>query len=83
MTTPILIQQMCASCHGNDLKGTDKGANLISVALKHGSGKQSIVNIITNGVLDKGMPAWNGAINKVDIDKIASYIVAKRKTVKK
>ncbi len=83
MTTTALIQQMCASCHGNDLKGTDKGANLISAALKHGSDKQSIINTINNGVLDKGMPAWNGAISKVDIDKIAGYIVAKRKASKK
>jgi hypothetical protein len=29
------------------------------------------------------MPAWNGAISKVDIDKIAAYIIAKRKTIKK
>jgi glucose/arabinose dehydrogenase/cytochrome c553 len=84
MTTPMLIQQMCASCHGNDLKGTDKGVDLITAALKHGSDKQSIINTITNGVLDKGMPAWNGAISKADIGKIATYIVTKRKlSVKK
>ncbi|MCC8423940.1 PQQ-dependent sugar dehydrogenase [Mucilaginibacter sp. UR6-11] len=82
MTTPMLIQQMCASCHGENLKGTDKGVNLVTVALKHGSTKQSIINTITNGVLDKGMPAWNGAISKVDIDKIAGYIIAKRKAIK-
>ncbi|MDB5157547.1 MAG: PQQ-dependent sugar dehydrogenase [Mucilaginibacter sp.] len=80
MTTPMLIQQMCASCHGDNLKGTDKGANLITAVLKHGSDKQSIINTITNGVLDKGMPAWNGAISKTDINKIATYIINKRKT---
>ena len=83
MTTSMLIQQMCASCHGDNLKGTDKGANLLAAQLKHGASKQSLINIITNGVLDKGMPAWNGAISKVDIDKIAGYILAKRKAVKK
>jgi glucose/arabinose dehydrogenase len=83
ITTATLIQQMCASCHGNDLKGTDKGANLITAALKHGSDKQSIVNTITNGVLDKGMPAWNGAISKADIGKIAAHIMTKRKAGKR
>lgn len=78
MTISAMVQQMCASCHGNDLKGTDKGANLITAALKHGSDKQSIINTITNGVLDKGMPSWNGAISKIDINKIATYIIAKR-----
>jgi len=80
MTTSMLVQQMCASCHGDNLKGTDKGANLLAAQLKHGSTKQSLINTITNGVLDKGMPAWNGAISSVDLDKIASYIITKRKT---
>jgi glucose/arabinose dehydrogenase/cytochrome c553 len=82
MTTAMLIQQMCASCHGDNLKGTDKGANLLAVQLKHGASKAAITSLITNGVLDKGMPAWNGAISKNDISKIADYIMAKRKVVR-
>jgi glucose/arabinose dehydrogenase len=81
ITTTMLIQQMCASCHGDNLKGTDKGANLMAPQLKHGADKPSLINTITTGVLDKGMPAWNGAISKVDIDKIAGYILLKRKQV--
>jgi glucose/arabinose dehydrogenase/cytochrome c553 len=79
MTTPVLFQQMCASCHGNNLKGTEKGANLLAAQLKHGTSKSALITTITNGVLDKGMPAWNGAISKVDIGKIADYIIVKRK----
>ncbi|MES2484541.1 MAG: PQQ-dependent sugar dehydrogenase [Bacteroidota bacterium] len=78
-TTPMLYQQMCASCHGDNLQGTDKGANFLAAQLKHGVTKAALVNTITNGVLDKGMPAWNGAINKADIIKIADFILAKRK----
>jgi glucose/arabinose dehydrogenase len=83
MTTPVLFQQMCASCHGDNLKGTDKGANLLAVQLKHGATKAALASVITNGVLEKGMPAWNGAISKADIGKIADYIIVKRKAAVK
>ncbi|MFD2145514.1 c-type cytochrome [Mucilaginibacter antarcticus] len=75
----MLYQQMCASCHGDNLKGTDKGANLLAAQLKHGATKAMLMAVITNGVLDKGMPAWNGAISKPQIAKIADYIIAKRR----
>ncbi|MFD2866012.1 PQQ-dependent sugar dehydrogenase [Mucilaginibacter antarcticus] len=79
MATLMLYQQMCASCHGDNLKGTDKGANLLAAQLKHGATKAMLMAVITNGVLDKGMPAWNGAISKPQIAKIADYIIAKRR----
>jgi glucose/arabinose dehydrogenase/cytochrome c5 len=81
MTTSILFQQMCASCHGYNLKGTDKGANLLAAQLKHGATRAALIKTITNGVLDKGMPAWKGAIGDADISKISDYIMAKRKKV--
>lgn len=83
MNTPAMFQQLCASCHGDNLKGTDKGANLLATALKHGSTKAALISTITNGLLDKGMPAWKGAVSTADIDKIAAFIINKRKLVKK
>lgn len=75
----MIAQQLCASCHGNNLQGTDRGSNLITANLAHGSDKKSITNNIKNGIIDKGMPAWKGAISPNDIDKIADYILTKRK----
>ena len=83
MSTSAMFRQLCASCHGDNLKGTDKGANLLAATLKHGSTKAALINTITNGVLDKGMPAWKGAVSTADIDKIAAFIISKRKAVKK
>lgn len=82
MSAPAMFRQLCASCHGDNLKGTDKGANLLAATLKHGTTKAALINTITNGVLDKGMPAWKGAVSTADIDKIAAFIISKRKAVK-
>lgn len=78
MSTSMLFQQMCASCHGDKMRGTDKGPSLLAAKLIHGNTKAAIFKTITNGVLDKGMPAWNGAVSKADIDKLASYIIGNR-----
>ncbi|WP_069659445.1 PQQ-dependent sugar dehydrogenase [Arcticibacter eurypsychrophilus] len=75
----VLYQQMCGSCHGNNLQGTERAKGLLGAKLVYGSTKPAIVRTITNGVMLKGMPAWNGAISKPDIDKIADYIISKRK----
>lgn len=75
----MITQQLCASCHGNNLAGTDRGSNLVTANLAHGSDKKTIVNNITNGIIDKGMPAWKGAISPDYINKIADYILTKRK----
>lgn len=83
MSAPALFQQLCASCHGDNLTGTDKGANLLATNLKHGSTKSALINTITNGVLDKAMPAWKGAVTTVYIDKLATFILSKRKGIKK
>lgn len=76
--TAVLYQQMCGSCHGNNLQGTERAKGLLGARLVYGSTKPAIVRTITNGVMLKGMPAWNGAITKPDIDKIADYIIGKR-----
>ena len=70
-----LYQQLCASCHGPDLKGTDRAKSLFD--RKHGSTRTEISQIIKHGLVGRGMPAWEGAIQPTDIEKIADYILAK------
>lgn len=80
-TTPVLVtpatmfKQLCASCHGDRLQGTNTVYSLIGGKFRHGTDKQSIIKNISNGIIDKGMPAWNGAINKKDIENLADYIL--------
>ncbi|MCX2575288.1 PQQ-dependent sugar dehydrogenase [Pedobacter sandarakinus] len=77
--TPGRYQQLCASCHGDKLQGTNTAKGFINTKFLYGSDKKSIVTNITNGIVEKGMPAWNGAIDKKDIDKLADYIIAAAK----
>ncbi|MBE9586160.1 PQQ-dependent sugar dehydrogenase [Mucilaginibacter sp. JRF] len=78
-TTPQLFQQLCAACHGDKLQGTEKTKALLGGNFAHGSDKKSIVNNITNGITEKGMPAWGGAVSAADIDKLADFILVTSK----
>lgn len=78
-TAAGIFQQLCASCHGDRLQGTANAKGFINTKFLHGSDKKSIVASITNGITEKGMPAWNGAITSGDINKLADFIIAKSK----
>ncbi|GAA4201651.1 hypothetical protein GCM10022289_15390 [Pedobacter jeongneungensis] len=75
-TPAIMFKQLCASCHGDKLQGTETVYSLVGGKFKHGADKQSIINNINNGIIDKGMPAWNGAISKKDIERLADYMLS-------
>lgn len=75
-TPALLFQQLCASCHGDNLLGTDRGKPLRKGTFKYGADQQALVKNITNGIVDKGMPAWQGAISDADIKNIANYILS-------
>ncbi|WP_316826123.1 PQQ-dependent sugar dehydrogenase [Pedobacter miscanthi] len=70
-----IFKQLCASCHGDKLQGTERVYSLMGGKFKHGADKQSIINNINNGIIDKGMPAWNGSISKKDMESLADYIL--------
>ncbi|MEJ2883290.1 PQQ-dependent sugar dehydrogenase [Pedobacter sp. GR22-6] len=72
-----LFQQLCASCHGDQLQGTSSAKALAGTKFLYGSDKKSIVASITNGITDKGMPAWKGAVSAEDISKLADFIIEK------
>lgn len=83
-TAAAMYQQLCASCHGSQLQGVaTKTKNLLSGQFQYGADKQSIIKNITNGITERGMPSWGGAISKVNIEKIANYIVLKTKRTAK
>lgn len=77
-----MFKQLCASCHGDKLQGTATVYNLIGGKFKQGADKQSIINNISNGIIEKGMPAWNGAISKKDIANLADYMIKATKADK-
>ncbi|AYL97690.1 PQQ-dependent sugar dehydrogenase [Mucilaginibacter celer] len=80
-TPAVMFQQLCASCHGDHLQGTEKTKSLLGRNFSHGVSKAAIINNINNGIIAKGMPSWRGAISEKDIVKIADYVwtVSKKK----
>lgn len=52
-----LYAQNCAQCHGNNLQGMGPAPTLVSATVKNASPGE-LFWFITNGDLNKGMPAW-------------------------
>jgi glucose/arabinose dehydrogenase/cytochrome c5 len=74
-TTKLIYKQLCSSCHGENLEGTEKAESLLDGKWNYVSNKKDILNILKNGITEKGMPAWEGAINQSNMEKIADYIL--------
>ena len=52
-----LYSRYCGACHGGSAQGVGKNPGLKSAA-KRDSAAQ-LFDVITNGVINKGMPAWS------------------------
>lgn len=63
----------CASCHGPNGQGTI-GPNLTDKFWIHGGKITDIINVITNGVLDKGMPPWGTLLTKDELVNVTAYV---------
>ncbi|HEX3132318.1 MAG TPA: c-type cytochrome [Planctomycetota bacterium] len=65
----------CAACHGPEGAGL-VGPNLTDTVFLHGGTKPDIVKTLTNGVGDKGMPAWGAILPPADLDAVADFAVS-------
>ena len=63
----------CASCHKPDLLGLI-GPNLKDKEWIHGGHPMDAMKTISNGVLDKGMPAWGSVLGNQKITEVNAYI---------
>lgn len=72
-----LYTQHCTACHGAGGVGQNMGSMKIP-SLKSASAlalsDAEINNYITNGALDKGMPAFKGKLTKAQIETMVRYI---------
>ncbi len=69
-----VYNQSCAACHGAQGEGLI-GPNLTDAQWIHGGGTmREIAAVIRGGVVEKGMPAWEGVIQSQDIDAIVVFI---------
>jgi len=69
-----IFETNCASCHGAALEG-GIGPSLVDADWLHGSKPGAIQNTITNGVIEKGMPAWGPVLGGDKVAKVAAYVV--------
>jgi len=72
----IYTSMNCATCHGQNGEGNAIGPNLTDTAWLHGCSFEEIVNIIKNGFPTKGMTAFKGQLNDLQIQQVSSYVVS-------
>jgi len=68
----------CASCHGNELEGTDFGSALIGADLEHGDTVPEIMNVIAKGIPTTPMTGWDNELTPELIKGLALYISERR-----
>lgn len=68
----------CAACHGAELQGVI-GPNLTDDFWIHGKGQLTdIAMVIRKGVLDKGMPSWEGQLKDDEIKAVTVFVASRR-----
>jgi cytochrome c oxidase cbb3-type subunit 3 len=68
----------CTPCHGDKAQGLI-GPNLTDSAWIHGSGHLAeIFEVIDQGVLAKGMPAWSKQLSPIEVRKLAAFVGTQR-----
>jgi cytochrome c oxidase cbb3-type subunit III len=64
----------CAACHGPELQGLI-GPNLVDEYWIHTGGRLSgIANVVRKGVVEKGMPSWQGLLKEDEITAVVVFI---------
>ena len=68
--------QNCAPCHAAGLEGLI-GPSFLDDEWVHGGTATDVLRTIREGVLDKGMVAWDGILSPEQINDVAAYILTK------
>ncbi len=71
-----VYQQNCFPCHGVNLEG-GIGPAFDDDEWIHGGTADDVLRIIREGVLTKGMVAWEGILSPEQINDVTAYIVAR------
>ena len=73
-----LYREHCAVCHGERMEGAAQGTPLIGGALAHGASIDELVTSISNGFVERGMPAWSATMSADQIKTLALWIAETR-----
>jgi mono/diheme cytochrome c family protein len=73
-----LFHANCDRCHGQDATGSSFAPNLRHSVGPQGSlDREAFVLKTIDGVVDKGMPAWNGILSREQTANIYAYVRAR------
>jgi cytochrome c oxidase cbb3-type subunit 3 len=70
---PVYMQN-CAPCHTATGEGLI-GPSFLDDEWIHGGSASEVVAVIRNGVLEKGMVAWDGILSPEQINNVAAYVL--------
>jgi len=74
MNGKMVYSAKCSSCHGQEGQGMI-GPNLTDRFWIHGQGlRKDIIEVIAKGVVEKGMPAWDGMISENELLAVTGYV---------
>jgi cytochrome c oxidase cbb3-type subunit 3 len=65
----------CASCHNAALTG-GIGPNLIDATWIHGGKPTQVMAIVSNGVLEKGMPGWAPVLGAQKVSEVTAFVMS-------
>jgi glucose/arabinose dehydrogenase len=68
-----LYAEFCANCHGATMTG-GQAPSMLDDVWTHGSDDASLARVIKEGLPDKGMPPWKGALSDQDVRAMVIYI---------
>jgi len=74
-----VFEASCSPCHRADAGGVI-GPNLTDDYWIHGGRPTQILGTITNGVADKGMPAWGSVLKPDDLPAVSAFVMSLRGT---
>ncbi|MBT8336974.1 MAG: c-type cytochrome [Gemmatimonadetes bacterium] len=70
---PVYTQN-CAPCHAAGGEGVI-GPSFLDDEWIHGGTATEVIAVIRNGVLEKGMVAWDGILSPEQINNVAAYVL--------
>lgn len=70
-----IYQSNCAPCHGAEGQGL-VGPNLTDPYWIHGGAPEDIMNVIAEGVVEKGMIAWKGILGPKKLEEVTAFVVS-------
>ena len=67
------FEKTCAPCHERD-GGGSTGPNLTDDYWMHGNTHSGMLTVVTNGVLEKGMPRWSTVLTPEQLAQVTAYV---------